>query len=71
MPAEEPYVMWARIFTFLYFAYFLIAMPLVGLIETPSQMPRSITESVLGASKPGSGGGGQMPAGVPAGPEKR
>jgi ubiquinol-cytochrome c reductase cytochrome b subunit len=70
LPAEEPYVTWARVFTFLYFAFFLIAMPLVGLIETPSQMPRSITESVLGAGA-GSGGGGQMPAGAAAGPEKR
>ena len=70
MPAEEPYVTWARIFTFLYFAFFLIAMPLVGLIETPSQMPRSITESVLGKSG-ASGGGGKMPAGAAASPEKR
>ena len=67
MPAEEPYIFWARIFTFCYFAFFLLAMPIVGIIETPNKLPRSITESVLGKS----GGGGQVPAGAAAGPEKR
>ncbi len=68
MPAEEPYITWARIFTFLYFAFFLLAMPIVGILETPSKLPRSIMESVLG--KPGSTGG-HMPAGASAAPEKR
>ena len=48
LPAEEPYIFWARIFTALYFAFFLLAMPIVGIIETPNKLPRSITESVLG-----------------------
>ena len=47
-PAEGAYVMWAQIFTVLYFAYFLVAMPVLGLIETPSKLPRSINEAVLG-----------------------
>jgi ubiquinol-cytochrome c reductase cytochrome b/c1 subunit len=47
-PAEGTYVMWAQIFTVLYFAYFLIAMPVLGLIETPKKLPRSINEAVLG-----------------------
>ena len=47
-PAEGSYVMWAQIFTVLYFAYFLVAMPVLGLIETPSKLPRSINEAVLG-----------------------
>ena len=34
-----------------YFAFFLIVMPLVGLIETPTRMPGSITDDVLGRSK--------------------
>jgi hypothetical protein len=38
-------------------------MPIVGVMETPSTMPRSIAESVLG----GSG----KPAGAAAAPEKR
>jgi ubiquinol-cytochrome c reductase cytochrome b/c1 subunit len=67
-PAEQPYVFWAQFFTFAYFAFFLIALPVLGLIETPKQLPRSITESVLGKS---GGGGAAVPAGAAAAPEKR
>ena len=65
-PAEGVYVFWARVFTLYYFAHFLLIMPILGIIETPSAMPRSITEAVLGK---GSGGG--APAGTTAAPEKR
>jgi ubiquinol-cytochrome c reductase cytochrome b/c1 subunit len=47
-PAEGVYVYWARLFTAYYFIHFLIVMPIVGLIETPKKLPRSIAESVLG-----------------------
>ena len=47
-PPEGMYVFWARIFTIYYFLFFLVLMPIVGVLETPSPMPRSITESVLG-----------------------
>jgi len=47
-PPEGIYVFWARIFTIYYFLFFLVLMPIVGVLETPSPMPRSITESVLG-----------------------
>jgi ubiquinol-cytochrome c reductase cytochrome b/c1 subunit len=50
LPAEGSYVTWAQIFTVLYFAYFLVAMPVLGIIETPKKLPRSITEAVLGNS---------------------
>ena len=53
---------WARVFTAYYFVFFLLIMPIVGVMETPSRMPRSITESVLG----GSG----RPTGAAAAPEK-
>ena len=66
MPAEQPYIFWAQVFTFCYFAFFLLVMPIVGIIETPGKLPRSITEDVLGKN-----GGGGMPAGASAGPEKR
>ena len=66
MPAEGTYVFWARIFTFIYFAHFLLVMPIVGLIETPNPMPRSITEAVLGKD-----GAAAVPTGVAAAPEKR
>ena len=65
-PPEGVYVFWARIFTFYYFAHFLLVLPILGIIESPSKMPRSITESVLG--KAGAGASGQT---VPAAPEHR
>ncbi|MGD9829566.1 MAG: cytochrome bc complex cytochrome b subunit [Hyphomicrobiaceae bacterium] len=68
-PAEGHYVMWARIFTAYYFAHFLLVMPIVGIIETPRSMPRSITESVLGKAAHKSGAG--SPSGATAAPEKR
>ena len=51
LPAEGVYVMWAQIFTVLYFAFFLVAMPVLGLIETPKKLPSSITAAVLGEDK--------------------
>ncbi len=65
-PAEGIYVFWARIFTFYYFAHFLLVMPIVGLIETPKPLPRSITEAVLGK---GAGAGSTVAAAASA--EKR
>jgi len=67
-PAEQPYVFWSQFFTIAYFGFFLVALPVLGLIETPRQLPRSITESVLGRS---GGGGSPLPAGAAAAPEKR
>jgi ubiquinol-cytochrome c reductase cytochrome b subunit len=72
MPAEGAYVTWARIFTFLYFAHFLLVMPFLSLWETPSRMPGSINEAVLGKHGGGAhAAGGSQPAGVPAQSEKR
>ncbi|MEM1370649.1 MAG: cytochrome b N-terminal domain-containing protein [Pseudomonadota bacterium] len=75
MPAEGSYVFWTQVFTFYYFAHFLIVMPVVGIIETPSKMPRSISEAVLGKAKETKVdigfGGGLAPAGAAAAPEKR
>ncbi len=68
-PAEGDYVFWARVFTVYYFAHFLIVMPIVGIMETPSSMPRGITESVLGKSaEPGAPVSSES---APAAPEKR
>ncbi|QKC85591.1 cytochrome b N-terminal domain-containing protein [Mesorhizobium sp. NZP2077] len=46
-PAEGLYVTMSQLATFYYFAFFLIVMPLLGLIETPKPLPHSITEAVL------------------------
>jgi ubiquinol-cytochrome c reductase cytochrome b subunit len=64
-PAEGAYVVWARIFTIYYFAFFLVIMPIMGIIETPKTLPRSIAASVLGK------GGAAMPKGAAAAPETR
>jgi ubiquinol-cytochrome c reductase cytochrome b/c1 subunit len=55
-PPDEIYVFWARIFTAYYFAFFLIVMPVVGLIETPRKLPGSISEAVLGRDEPARAG---------------
>jgi ubiquinol-cytochrome c reductase cytochrome b subunit len=46
-PAEGTYVLWSRICTGYYFAYFLIILPVIGKIEKPLPLPRSISEAVL------------------------
>jgi ubiquinol-cytochrome c reductase cytochrome b subunit len=65
-PPEGWYVIWSRVFALYYYVYFLLLLPILGLIETPKPMPNSITESVLGK-----GAGGGMPAGAAASAEKR
>jgi ubiquinol-cytochrome c reductase cytochrome b/c1 subunit len=54
MPAEEPFVTYSRIFTVLYFGFF-VALFVVGLFEKPKPLPSSIADSVLGSLKGGSG----------------
>ncbi|MEO1040102.1 MAG: cytochrome b N-terminal domain-containing protein [Pseudomonadota bacterium] len=57
------FLLMGRVLTIYYFAYFLVILPVLGLIETPKERPASIEESVLGASasKP-SGAGAAQPA---------
>ena len=47
-PPEGWYLIFGRLLTAYYFAFFLLIMPVVGLIETPRRLPGSITEAVLG-----------------------
>ena len=47
-PPEGWYLIFGRIFTAYYFAFFLVIMPLVGMVERPRALPGSITEAVLG-----------------------
>jgi quinol-cytochrome oxidoreductase complex cytochrome b subunit len=55
-----------RILTIYYFAFFLLIIPVLGMIETPKQLPRSISEAVLAH------GGGKTPASAGAhAPETR
>ncbi len=49
-PAEEPYILWARLGTVYYFGFFLVLTPLISLIERPAKLPASISEPVLKTS---------------------
>ena len=49
-PPEGIYVIAGRILTACYFAYFLIVLPLLSVIETPRAMPNSIADAVLAKS---------------------
>jgi ubiquinol-cytochrome c reductase cytochrome b/c1 subunit len=49
-PPEGIYVIVGRILTFLYFAYFLILLPLLSRIEKPRPVPHSIADDVLAKS---------------------
>ena len=51
-PAEGGYVLLARLFTVYYFAYFLIILPVLGLVEKTKPLPNSISESVLKKGEP-------------------
>jgi ubiquinol-cytochrome c reductase cytochrome b subunit len=50
-PAEGSYTFMAQVATFIYFAFFLIVLPVLGLVETPKRLPNSITEAVLEKNK--------------------
>ncbi|MBL8576759.1 MAG: cytochrome b N-terminal domain-containing protein [Mesorhizobium sp.] len=66
-PASGWYIPAMQISTILYFAFFLVVMPLLGLIERPRRLPNSITEAVLEKNKGGAG----HPAAAAAAPETR
>jgi len=51
-PAEQPYVAIGQIATAWYFAHFLIVLPLLGKLERPLPLPKSISEAVLGKGAP-------------------
>ena len=44
MPAEEPYATWSLIASGYWFAYFLVILPLLGVIEKPVAAPATIEE---------------------------
>ncbi len=47
-PPEGVYVIAARILTFYYFLHFLVILPVLGLVERPRPLPKSIADAVLG-----------------------
>jgi ubiquinol-cytochrome c reductase cytochrome b subunit len=51
MPAEDTYVLAARILGAFYFAFFLIILPVLGLIEKTKPVPATIADAVLAKTK--------------------
>jgi ubiquinol-cytochrome c reductase cytochrome b subunit len=50
-PAEGWYIPAMQLSTLYYFAFFLVVMPLLGVIETPRRLPNSIFETILEKSQ--------------------
>jgi ubiquinol-cytochrome c reductase cytochrome b subunit len=44
MPAEQPYTIISQLGTLYWFAFFLVILPLLGVIEKPLPQPKSIQE---------------------------
>ena len=74
-PPEGGYLIATRIATVWYFFHFIILLPLLGLFETPTPRPASISESVLGEDGDSHGdsdpGGGAQPTGAAASPQSK
>ncbi|MEO0547695.1 MAG: cytochrome b N-terminal domain-containing protein [Pseudomonadota bacterium] len=64
MPAEEPYATLSLIFSVYWFAYFLVILPLLGVIEKPDPQPATIEEAF--AKKMGGDKDSGAPAAQPA-----
>ena len=67
-PASDAYTLMSQAGTLYYFAHFLIILPVLGLVEKPMALPKSITEAVLSSNQ---GGASVQPAGAVAAPEKK
>ena len=50
-PPEGGYVIMSRLLTAWYFIHFIIVLPLLGLIEQPKPVPRSLSEAALKGGK--------------------
>ncbi|TIS72216.1 MAG: cytochrome b, partial [Mesorhizobium sp.] len=50
-PAEGWYIPAMQVSTLYYFAFFLVVMPLLGVVETPRRLPNSISEAILEKGK--------------------
>ena len=63
-PVTDGIVLVSKLLVVYYFAFFIIILPLLGLFETPSQVPASIADAVLD-------GGSGMPGGAAAEPNMK
>ena len=46
-PAEGAYLWFARLFSTYYFLHFLVILPILGKIEKPEPVPKSIEASIV------------------------
>ena len=60
-PPEGWFIVIGRLATIYYFAHFLLILPILGKIETPKPLPRSIGEPVLGSGSGGMAGATAAP----------
>jgi ubiquinol-cytochrome c reductase cytochrome b subunit len=65
MPAEQPYVIISQLATLYWFAYFLVILPMLGVIERPEAQPATI-EAAFEAEHPPERDSGAIPAATPA-----
>ena len=65
MPAEEPYASLSLIASAYWFAYFLVILPLLGVLEKPLPQPMTIEED-FNKSHPKEANEGSSPTEVPA-----
>jgi ubiquinol-cytochrome c reductase cytochrome b subunit len=56
-PPEQPYVIISQLATLYWFAYFLVVLPLLGVIETPQTPPATIEEDFAAHYGPAAAGG--------------
>lgn len=63
-PVSDATILAGRLLLTYYFAFFIVILPLLGILETPLQVPASIADAVLGAR----GAGAAMPRGAGAEP---
>ena len=66
MPAEEPYASLSLIASAYWFAYFLVILPLLGVLEKPLQQPTTIEEDFNKKYPPKETNAGASPTEVPA-----
>ena len=61
LPAEGIYVVISRVATVYYFAHFLVVVPLLAKFEKTRELPKSISEPVLGGGGGGAAGAAAKP----------
>jgi ubiquinol-cytochrome c reductase cytochrome b subunit len=61
MPAEQPFVIISQLATLYWFGFFLVVLPVLGVIETPTQPPATIQEDFEAHYDPNTGGTRTLP----------